>query len=284
MSRPASTDIRDKALTCRSKEIGQDIVTVKVGPEETPFNVHKDLLTSCSPYFKAAFEGRFREASDKTIALPDVTKTHFASFLDWLYFKRLPTRTFNTPGQDCNVCKAFGVDCKEQLAKIKDRAHNNLCTFVSISEDEDRRLESLVENLSSGQVYLFADRYNVPALRQLIVDQCWTWTSNKKSIMAMGSLILTLQNLPFSSVFCRLLVDVYVENYKPYMHTDCGTAILLRQKIPTEFIYTVMSDLASLNFKADEPKKVIKNLCAYHEHPQDEESIKACPGADKVRK
>ncbi|EAT80550.1 hypothetical protein SNOG_12138 [Parastagonospora nodorum SN15] len=50
--------------------------TLLVGPKATPFLIHTTLLTSQSPYFRAALTGRFAEASENTIRLDDVDVSH----------------------------------------------------------------------------------------------------------------------------------------------------------------------------------------------------------------
>jgi hypothetical protein len=98
------------------KDIGLDMVTVHVGSDKTPFIVHKDLLTSSSPYFKAAFEGKFREATDNSVPLVDVTPTQFRRFLDWLYFKKLPNGE-NRDGK-CPSCRLPSDECAKKTKLV----------------------------------------------------------------------------------------------------------------------------------------------------------------------
>lgn len=227
----ALTNITEKLTAHESKEIGQDVVAILVGPDKTPFIAHQDLLTSTSPYFKAAFEGKFREASDSTIHLADINTVAFKLFLDWAYFKCIPKQTFRRPGKvDCSHCKPFGANCEEQSQK---RAEDEPRGFPDLSDDEDKRLENVITN---GQwynikLYILADRYNVLCLRRAILDQYWTSWSNGGNL-AIAPLIWALRNLPFNSVFYSLLVDTYVENYDLSRDKNCRTAILLRQNCP----------------------------------------------------
>ena len=61
------------------------IVNLKVGPTKTPFEVHKGLLCNASPYFRAALEGGFKEATTQTIEWPEETPGIIKEFLFWLY-------------------------------------------------------------------------------------------------------------------------------------------------------------------------------------------------------
>jgi hypothetical protein len=97
---------------------------------------------------------------------------------------------------------------------------------------------------------------------------------------ASGMLVSLLRNLPITSPICRMLIDIYVERYEVEDDEGCWMDFLMRKKLPSEFVFAVMGGLAR---KSKASRKAIKNLCAYHEHPQDKDSIRACPGANKLR-
>lgn len=52
-------------------EYFQGVVTIEVGPEKKAFIIHKDLLCFYSDYFRAAFNGSFKEAIDGKLSLPN---------------------------------------------------------------------------------------------------------------------------------------------------------------------------------------------------------------------
>jgi len=62
-----------------------EMVTIKVDTEEKPFPIQKELLMYQSKYFRAAFEGGFNEADDRTVTLEDVDEDLFRLFSNWLY-------------------------------------------------------------------------------------------------------------------------------------------------------------------------------------------------------
>jgi len=74
-----------------------DIVTIRVGDAEaaTDLPVYRELLSAASPYFRAAFEGGFKEAEQRLITLDDVSKQTFRLFLTWLHAQREQS-TMNT--------------------------------------------------------------------------------------------------------------------------------------------------------------------------------------------
>ena len=56
-----------------------------VGAEGTPFQIHTRLLCDSSKYFKAAFEGKFKEGEDRVLELLEEDATVFETFQLWLY-------------------------------------------------------------------------------------------------------------------------------------------------------------------------------------------------------
>lgn len=59
------------------------MVTVNVQGHK--FYIHRHLLCSRSSYFRACFDGKFKEAEDKVFNLPDDDVEVFKLFIDWLY-------------------------------------------------------------------------------------------------------------------------------------------------------------------------------------------------------
>ncbi|KFZ20216.1 hypothetical protein V502_03282 [Pseudogymnoascus sp. VKM F-4520 (FW-2644)] len=70
--------------------MGDDIVTVYVGPREKRYSVHKALLTSQSEYFEKALNGKFKEADEQTIRLPEDSPDAFDLLIGWLYQNQIP--------------------------------------------------------------------------------------------------------------------------------------------------------------------------------------------------
>ena len=64
-------------------------ITLHVGKDNTIFHVHEDTLFQASSVFKTAFNSNFREASQRTMTLPDDDAKLFGVFDECLY-----TQTF----------------------------------------------------------------------------------------------------------------------------------------------------------------------------------------------
>ncbi|KAH0009655.1 hypothetical protein KCU78_g10623, partial [Aureobasidium melanogenum] len=92
MSTPSSGAVStpDKQLTT---EHFQDTVNLIVGKNKKAYTLHKDLLCFYSNYFRAAFNGSFKEAAERKLELPDVEKHVFEAVQLWLYTRKLQKPT-----------------------------------------------------------------------------------------------------------------------------------------------------------------------------------------------
>ncbi|KAI5212219.1 hypothetical protein E4T42_01327 [Aureobasidium subglaciale] len=63
-----------------SRKHYKNTVTIVVGPEKEPYTLHKELLCFYSDFFRAAFQGSFKEATEGRIELLDVQVDTFESF------------------------------------------------------------------------------------------------------------------------------------------------------------------------------------------------------------
>jgi hypothetical protein len=61
------------------------IVNLTVGPSETPFDVHIELLCDRSPYFDNLLENRYTEISLQELVFPNDVPEVFADFISWVY-------------------------------------------------------------------------------------------------------------------------------------------------------------------------------------------------------
>jgi hypothetical protein len=82
----------------RYSEHFQGTVSLIIGKEKKAYMLHKDLLCFYSDYFRAAFNGSFKEAAELKLELPDVETFVFDEFQVWLYTHELqgpPKDQFN---------------------------------------------------------------------------------------------------------------------------------------------------------------------------------------------
>ena len=86
------------------------MVTFYVGPDKVVFHVHEHLLFDASPVFKAAFSGHFKEASERSMSLPEDDKDSVDRMIQWLY-----TKEFHLT---IPVFEGTSAECYLQLAKL----------------------------------------------------------------------------------------------------------------------------------------------------------------------
>ena len=65
--------------------MNSDTVAIRIGDPSQVVEIQVDceLICSVSPYFRSAFKGKFKEATDRVISLPDVSEQTFRIFLQW---------------------------------------------------------------------------------------------------------------------------------------------------------------------------------------------------------
>ncbi|KAG9237829.1 hypothetical protein BJ875DRAFT_113722 [Amylocarpus encephaloides] len=66
-------------------QLGTEIVDIYVGSSKHQIRVHKALLASKVPYFKAMFEGGFMEFEQNSCTLPEEDPIIFGLFIEYLY-------------------------------------------------------------------------------------------------------------------------------------------------------------------------------------------------------
>jgi hypothetical protein len=72
------------------RNLGNEMVTLYVGPKRKKFIVHKKLICDSADYFDKAFNGRFKEGREGIMHLPGDKPGAFSLFIDWLYRSTFP--------------------------------------------------------------------------------------------------------------------------------------------------------------------------------------------------
>lgn len=118
-------------------------------------------------------------------------------------------------------------------------------------------------------LYVSADRFDVPALRQAIIDAEWK-TIHKHAVLALAhwdDLLYLWRNVSESSPLRRLLIRAYVKFYDGANNWKCRLKRRLRQVLPPELLFTVMTMRAGKWIP-------LVDSCQYHEYSQDARSCK----------
>ena len=150
-----------------------NVVEVLVGHDKTEFKVHKDVLCRKSEFFRAAFEGHFKESKENRLELDDTTTEAFKRFLLWCYSDRI-----FEPDQPLTALK-LGIFV--ELYRLAD--------FVGCPDLQDLTLSSLAKSFLAfvdiEEAYLPAMVYESTEagspLGRLVVD-IWVGRCNLSSL------------------------------------------------------------------------------------------------------
>ncbi|KAF2499049.1 hypothetical protein BU16DRAFT_614602 [Lophium mytilinum] len=173
----------------------QATVTLKVGPEATPFNIHRELLCNCSGFFRGAFEGGIKSSTERSVVLADTSVHLMSLFMQWLY--------------------------------------NGSYPFTRRHGYEDG-LPELVGERELLDLYIFGDRYEIVALRNEVLGmfraiyQDGYETKATGHVPAKGRLSLQFvirayENLPNHSTLCMWLPFYFslVLDYSSLSQQEC---------------------------------------------------------------
>ena len=216
------------------------LVTVVVGPEEHSFGLHKGLLSKSCDFFKAAFNGKFKERNG-TLALPEQDTATFKYFVHWLYTGDL-RGYFYPPTTKPSVKEleyAADADLVEQRYEViwQLELTNRKSLAFNLANYRDLHFHSLI------QLFILADALQVRGLKDPIITALievygyilpgtvdghngttllfWSDEFDRPDWIppAAQSINLAWENLPRQSPLRRVLVLLFVDNV--YSATFC---------------------------------------------------------------
>ncbi|KAJ4338729.1 hypothetical protein N0V95_007972 [Ascochyta clinopodiicola] len=213
-----------------------DTVSIRVGEKIIP--VYKDFLTSVSPYFQKAFNGSFKKADERSIALEGISEQTFRIFLYWIHAQSLQFDTSSAaldhsallpPHEVARLATSSDKTAQsiEENNDEEDEGNESDTTsqsgrtpafdeeaFHTRCETETLYFESTIWvgksnlfHLTVAELFVFADKYMVPQLRDDIltafVGQCWKWNWWPDEATDLVNIIYS--NMPASSTFAKFL-------------------------------------------------------------------------------
>ncbi len=110
------------------------------------FPVHKAILHSRSPYFKALFSQQFQEKTTNSAPIEDIDADLFAGLLDYIYTSNLPKFTDKT-----NATEMMIIEDRFQLEELK-----TVCEY---------ELGAHITTDCMFNMLLLADTYNASVLK-----------------------------------------------------------------------------------------------------------------------
>ncbi|CEL03107.1 hypothetical protein ASPCAL04264 [Aspergillus calidoustus] len=121
------------------------MLNLTVGPSDTPFDVHLELLCDCSPYFNDRLADRFHNPLTEELRFPNDDPGAFADFILWAYTGTLDISVNNDSGNGNGNCSSKDGN--------------------SSGAEPDLILHLF-------RVWTLAARFLVPQLRQLAMSRC----------------------------------------------------------------------------------------------------------------
>ena len=187
------------------------MVTIFVGMTKQPFYVHLDLLCDASSFFKAAFAGNFREASEKTMQLPDDRESTFKLFVDWLYCQRyemLPREADDD--KDDQEADAEG-DAKKEGGNVDENKNEDEEDDEDGDEDDDNDLDEEEKRyMQAFRLFVFADKYNVCKLKSNVIKSLLEDFRDHYISLPMTTTTYAYKHTAPGSGLRKLLADVMV--------------------------------------------------------------------------
>ncbi|KAG9558853.1 hypothetical protein KCU71_g3793, partial [Aureobasidium melanogenum] len=152
-----------------SSKLYKETVSILVGPNKEKYVLHKGLLCFYSDFFRAAFEGAFKEAHENKIELPDVFVDVFEAFQVWLYSRSL--RDPKDPGDSSTRPQFLLHGTLAYLWVFGDKYQIPLLQNDSVDAmlekmDEEKLFATIVVNVA------YQSTMRGSALRRLAIDTC----------------------------------------------------------------------------------------------------------------
>ncbi|KAF2452000.1 hypothetical protein P171DRAFT_16283 [Karstenula rhodostoma CBS 690.94] len=114
------------------------IVSIAVGPEGYPFDVHVELLCAHSPYLDQALEDRFEEAGTLYLTLEDDDPKLFTRAVSWMYSGRLGVSILDKSTTWKLLCDLWLLADKYQIIELQNHMIDTLKHKYSVLSEKER--------------------------------------------------------------------------------------------------------------------------------------------------
>ena len=202
-------------------------------PEHTAsFTVPEKLLTEKSEFFKAACRNGWKEASSRTVKVPEVDTSTFKAYIHWICKEQISISSQLTLDGEPNTAAESGPV---------------LCDLAQLWLLADRFADTLLRDLTinamlrvTGRVY--ADYQNwTKGITSDMIEHVWSKTTARRALR-------------------RFIVDLYAEGVEP-KHLEW-----IKDELHPEFIKDLMMKAMRINNGDDYTTLFSHEVCYYHEH------------------
>ncbi|OJJ68869.1 hypothetical protein ASPBRDRAFT_132287 [Aspergillus brasiliensis CBS 101740] len=170
------------------------MVQINVGANETPFDVHVELLCSCSPYFNSLFGNRTEEPiPSDPICFRDEDPDVFAELLAWVYYGDTPADLPSRAGIPF-LLQLWILAGKYEIPRLQ----NQVIHLCRAAMDKNPS-----ETLSHDNInYVYAHTLPESPLRLLLIDN-WAREATQEDVMSRPKSL----PYPFLEDLCRALIE-----------------------------------------------------------------------------
>ncbi|KAF2662317.1 hypothetical protein K491DRAFT_673381 [Lophiostoma macrostomum CBS 122681] len=223
------------------------IISIEVGPDKVKYSVYKSVLMHYSKYFHNSLGGSWKEAANNMIQITDIDPSIFNIFVNWLYRQALPVSL-----EDWVITA--------ELTKLS----SNL-------------LPTQLCNMLKMKTYVFADRFQVPALRKALQREIAS--PNIDCAPSFDMIIYAFENLREGDPILLFLVDSTCMFWNPFQSSNEEKAMLSR--LPHDYLAMAFTRYGRLVMTqwGNAPRK-LGDVCQYHEHESVDEK-QACERAQQ---
>ncbi|USW59572.1 Putative BTB/POZ domain-containing protein [Septoria linicola] len=241
---------------------------------QTQYLVHKELLTSASPFFAAALNSTFAEGMEQTVRLPEEKPESFEWFLQWLYTGTLTVQPTAFNDAALHNRNAYARNHEHQLVRL-----NNGTAITHHSALYDIHLDGDLRNSQGSpkyflllDLYALSDRLLTTPLSNHILTTIARLSESTNSVPTPSDTWILYDTIRDSSPLRTLILDLFA-----YKKTD-----KLLETHKDDWHPRFLRDLV-VKLKRPGPEAVERHsLVAWR--PRSWSTSKACEGCREVLK
>ncbi|KAF2142520.1 uncharacterized protein K452DRAFT_20115 [Aplosporella prunicola CBS 121167] len=241
--------------------ISEERVIVRVGIGGQVFRIHRDVLCQCSPNFRAALQGNFREATEGLV-LEDVSVDTFKVFLDWAYMGTVPDWPDHSFICSCKCCTADKSSCVHDEATLMS---GDPVSLEALDLEAHYRTRTAAEIMDA---YIFAYQYDIRHYRNDLFDAIHAAYQYGDSLPSYSIVLKAFEHMAPSSPVCRYLIDVYARNYDRSSDDGHRHELIIRRHLPNDFLLPLL--LKKMDGCDEKYTPWDEDYCRYHEHSEGE--------------
>lgn len=196
-----------------------ELVTILVGPERTPFKIHKEAASS-SPVLRAAFNSVFTEGRTQTYTLEDADVNAFQIVVQFMYSNAI--RPLITPHEMNTIQGPVEDDVIEDVSyTVSDRTIHyleawNIADYLQLPNCQNRVVDQIANLAMDHDIIpacclslVYTDKFVETPIKDMVFELCRRYLD--PVYYAPGSLELAKEIFPFE----YLLEHVFLDKINP---------------------------------------------------------------------